>query len=239
MTTTTTILPVSPSELKYAAQELAKLRQVAGPQRFDLTVHPRLRALVAAERRRGVRALIISRLPPGLASATAAAAVAEGEEAAVTAAELKQAGLTLAAITASDATLNGQALIMAGVISTHAHMLELGVATFDDMLRLLGPPRELAICLWKATLSKQAWEEDFRPNLKFDFRAWLGTRNRLTPVDLQALNFCLGAQLDIDPQGTWALAKTDVKEWLGKAPRDLWISAGQLRPDQYDRLIAQ
>jgi hypothetical protein len=225
---------VTPEELKFAARELANL--LGSHLQFDTTVHARLRALIAAAQQASFRGLIEDKIVRRLRTPAAQGDEAAAAVAPVTAADLKRAGLTLEAIVAQDATLTGLTLVLAGVISTHAHMLELGVATFTDMVRLLGPPHALASALFKATRSKQAWEGQFLPHLKFDFAAWLASRDQLTPADLCHLHFWLGTHLDTDPDRAWPAAKTDVPTWLTKAPAEDWIKSRQLRPEQYAQL---
>jgi hypothetical protein len=228
-------MSVSPDELLYLARELARL--MGSALRHDVTVHARLRVLIH-EQRNAVRGLIedkiVSRLPGSVGGGGGAAAVP------VTAGDLKKAGLTLEAIVGKDATLTGRALVLAGVISAHEHLADLGVYTFADMVRLIGRPRELAQWLHDATgRNAQAWRTNFLPHLKFDFNAWLQTRTMLQPGDLTFLEFWLCAHLDAHPRECWPLALTDTDKWLTVAPRDEWIRAQQLREDQYLRLCAR
>lgn len=223
---------ISVDELVYATQEVAVL--LKSPMRFDVTVHERLRALIR-EQRSAVRTLIVARLK--------AVGVTQAEEdessKRVTAAELKKAGLTLKAITARDATLTGQALITAGVIATHAHLADVGITSFVEMLDQIGSPAQMATYLRIATGSEQAWQVDFVPQFKFDFDAWLKTRARLKPADLCQLNFFLGAQFPMRP-GLLAAAATEVDKWLPNALPEEWTSGKwkQLTPEQYNYLVS-
>jgi hypothetical protein len=226
-------MSVSPDELLYLAREVVRL--MGSALRHDVTVHARLRVLIH-EQRNAVRGLIedkiVSRLPGGGGGGAGTA------PAPVTAADLKKAGLTLEAIVGKDASLTGRALVLAGVITAHAHLADLGVFTFEDMIRFIGPPRMFATWLREATDgSDQAWRSNFLPQLKFDFNAWLQTRALLKPADLSFLDFCLGAHLD-EPRAQ-TLAQTDTHLWLAAAPREQWLQQKQLRDDQYQRLCTR
>jgi hypothetical protein len=229
-------MSVSPDELLFAAQEVAKL--LGSTLRHDILVHDRLRAVIQEHQRSAMRDLfedkIASRLPGVLGRDAATAAPAP-----VTAADLRKAGLTLEALVAKDASLTGKALVLAGVIRSHAHLGDVGIRTFADMIKFVGPPHQLARWLYEATGgSDQAWRTDFLPQLKFDFGAWLQTRHLLTPDDLTFLNFHLGAHLDASPREL-ALARAETDTWLTTVPREQWVRVKhpQLREDQYELLI--
>jgi hypothetical protein len=222
---------VSPAEFLWAAGELANLLKSATKR--DVTVHDRLRLMIHSNRGLA-RALIEDKFPIVVASTGMGAATSNDL---VTTADLKRVGLTLQKITQQDATLTGKALVLAGVISTFAHLQDLGVMQFTDLLQHVGQPRDLAAWLQKATGSSQAWQGNFLPAIKFDFKAWRTMRALLRPADLCVLNFWLGAHLESKPEFYLPLVATDTESWLIKAPKIEWVSTNQLTESQYARLL--
>jgi hypothetical protein len=236
------LLNVSVDDLVWAAAEVTNLLKSAS--RNDALVADRVHFLIHSSRSMW-RALVEDKIVTPLKGRVGAAADPSAPAEAVaawkpprelpTAADLQRAGLTLEAIVAKDPTLSGKALIYAGIVRSHAHLIALGVNKFSDLVRLVGPPRDIRRWMRAATGTDQAWRVDFLAPIAFKFDAWLGSRQLLLPEDLAALEFWLGAHLEVNP-GHWPLVARDAPAWLTTAPREQWIESRQLTAAQYDQL---
>ncbi len=234
--------PLSVHDLLYAASELSDTTKSARQE--TSLVHQRLR-LVMRDSRSSVRALIEDRViapikakTDAVITTTATPSSVDGDVSVepVTCDMLVRHGLTLDTLVAKDATLTGRALVVAGVVTSHVDLTRLGVRSLADYVRSVGPPAHIRKWLRLQTGADQAWRAHFLTPLNYSFDVWEVSRKLLSPYDLTAMEFSLGAHLAASPRAMYS-ARQDASDWLAIAPAQAWIDTKQLTSEQYNTLV--
>jgi hypothetical protein len=226
--------PVTVDELIWAAEELKKTKRLSTAQ-HDMLISERLHALMRTSRSR-VRALIDDRIMVKMPYSAAAAPATLNTAQPPTAKELQHVGLTLSAITKSDANFTSKALVFAGVLRSFEDAQALGVKNWKDFIDQVGRPSDVCKWLKKATREKTSWTQGFLGQKSFTFNDWLECRYHLKPVDLVTLEFLLGTHLNARP-ALWKRTRENATQWLTIASQEEWIQHNQLTLEQYSLVL--